>query len=446
MKYITTFILAFITISVYAQESWSLDECISYAMANNLELKDLKYNEASESENHKQSYRNLLPTVQGAANYTINYGRSVDPITNGYITNSFFSNTYTLNGTLEVFRGFQKLNMIKAADLLRKAAQEDIQQEKYMLAFRVMSAFYDIRFAEEFVKLSEGQLGISEENYAFIKRRVELGQLAKADLYEAEALVATDKLALAQAENQWKEAQMRLIQEMNLPNAAEIQLKADAETFMETAYEGSQDSVYQNALAFMPVIKSQQLQLDAARKEIAAARGSLYPSLTFTAGYFSGYFETLVDAENNTLPFWTQIEVTTAKRIGFNLSVPIFNRGLERSRIQQRKIEFERSANNLNRQKQELYNVIQELIRNQKAIENELALSIAQVESQEIAFAIAQKRYKKGMISVLELHRAKNMLASAQNEKLQVKMRLKVNKKTLDFYNGLPIFNNVISD
>lgn len=446
MKYLATFIFAFMAVSVYAQESWSLDECISYATANNLELNDLKYNEASESEKHKQAYRNLLPTVQGTVNYNVNYGRSVDPITNNYINASFFANTYILSSSVDIFKGFQKLNMIKASDLLQKAAKEDIQQEKYMLAFRIMTAFYDIRFYEQFVELSKEQLSISEENYGFIKRKVELGQMAKADLYEAEALVASDKLILAQSENQWKEAQLKLIQEMNLPNTTEIVLEESSVTYTETAYGESQDSVYSHALSFMPIIKSRQLQLEAAKKEIAAAKGSMYPSLSFVAGYGSGYFETLVDTENQTVPFWTQIDNNATGRIGFNLTIPIFSGGAERSKMQQKKILFERSTNSLKRQKQELYKVIQELIRGQKALENEFELSIKKVQSQEIAFVIAQKKYKKGMISILELHRAKNMLANAKNEKLQVKMRLKVNKSTLDFYNGLPIFNNIITD
>jgi len=445
MKHKIVLIIAFVTISMHSQKTWSLDECISYAIENNLELNNLEYSEASESEKHKQSYRNLLPKIQGTSYYNINYGRSLDPISNNYVNTSFFANTYILSSSVEIFKGFQKLNMIKASNLLRKAAKEDIQQEKYMLAFRIMSVYYDIRFYEEFIELSKEQLRISDANHDFVKRKLELGLLAGADLYEAESIVAADKLALAQSENQLKEVQLKLIQEMNLQNAMEIKLKESLVAYEDTPYEGTQDSIYTNALAFIPVIKSRQLQLDAAKKEIAVAKGNMYPSLTFIAGYGSGYFETLVDANNETLPFWTQIEDNATGRIEFNLTIPIFNGWAERSTVRQKKIELEVSTNNLNRQKQELYKLIQELLQNQKTLENELELSVKKVKTQEITFAIAQKKYRKGMISALELYRAKNFFSNAQSENLQVRIRLKVNKKTLNFYNGLPIFNNIIT-
>ena len=441
MKIFKTVIIVFMTLSVYGQKYWSLEECISHALVNSLELNDLNYYESLEHENHKQLNRSLLPTVAGSVNYNINYGRSVDPFTNDYTNSSFFSNIYILSSSVEIFKGFQKQNMIKATDLLRKAAQENTQQEKYMLAFRIMSAFYDIRFYEEFVELSKEQLSISEDHYNFIKRKVDLGQLAKADLYEAEAVVASDRLTLEQSKNHWKEAQLKLIQEMNLPNTTQIQLKESSLDYTESAHKYAQDTVYSNALSFLPAIRSRQLQLEAARKQIAAAKGSLYPSLTLNAFYGSGYLETLVDSENQTVPFWTQIDNNSQGRVEFSLKIPILNGGVEKLKIQQRKIEFDKSINDLNRQKQELYQAIQELFQNQKALENELELSIAKVQSQNVSFSIAQKKYKKGMISVLELHRAKNMLANAESEKLQVTIQLRVNKTMLDFYNGLPVFN-----
>ena len=446
MKYKIAFIIACATISVHSQKIWSLEECISHAIANNLELNNLEYNEASESEKFKQSYRNLLPTIQGTSSYNINYGRSLDPITNNYVNTSFFANTYILSASIAVFKGFQKVNMIKVTKLLRNAAKENTQQEKYMLAFRVMSAYYDIRFYEEFVEISKEQLHISEVNYDFVNRKFELGLLAGADLYEADAILASDKFALAQSESQLKEVQLRLIQEMNLQNTMEIKLKESLVTYEETPYEASQDSIYTNALALMPIIKSREYQLDAAKKEIAIARGGMYPSLAFIAGYGSGFFETLRGSNGETVPFWTQIDDNAAGRIGFNLTIPIFNGWSQRSKVRQKKIEFERSANNLNIQKQELYKLIQELVQNQNTLENELDLSIKKEKAQEITFEISQKKYLKGMISALELYRAKNLFANAQSENLQVKTRLKVNKKTLDFYNGLPIFNNIITN
>ena len=71
----------------------------------------------------------------------------------------------------------------------------------------------------------------------------------------------------------------------------------------------------------------------------------------------------------------------------------------------------------------------------------EVNLSTKKMEAQSLAFTIAQKRYEKGMINGIELFTAKNLFASAQNENLQVKLKSEINKSTLDFYKGLPVFN-----
>ncbi|MGB5274357.1 MAG: TolC family protein, partial [Flavobacteriaceae bacterium] len=75
---ITGFLFFLLTIPILAQQKWSLDDCVSYALQHNLQLNDFQYNERSERETYRQSIRNLLPSVNGATNYVVNFGRSTD--------------------------------------------------------------------------------------------------------------------------------------------------------------------------------------------------------------------------------------------------------------------------------------------------------------------------------------------------------------------------------
>ena len=99
------------------------------------------------------------------------------------------------------------------------------------------------------------------------------------------------------------------------------------------------------------------------------------------------------------------------------------------------------AKNNLEIQEQELFQLLQQLVQDNQALIAEYEQSTKQVESQQLAFTIAQKRYEKGLINALELFQAKNLYGVAQNQNLQVGLRLKVNQSTIDFYSGLPIFN-----
>lgn len=431
---------------IFSQETWSLDECVTYAVEHNLELNNFKYNSDTNKENYRQSIRNLLPIIEGFASYDIRYGRSIDPNNNDIINTDFFSNNYSLRSSVDLFHGFQKINMIKASKFLYKATQEDVLQQKYLLAFRVMSAFYDIRYYEGLVNISKEQTEASQLNYNSIKKQIELGLKAGADLYEAESVLLSDKLIVTQSENSLEAAQLKLIQEMNLKNVTTISITTSLEEITKTEnnfIEIYQDSIYTTAKNFIPLIKSEELKVKAAKKEIAVARGDLYPSLSLFAGYGTGYFETFVNNEGTIIPFNKQLKDNASQYVGLSLNIPIFNRWSSRSNIKQQKIELQKANNNLNIQKQELYKLIQELVQTQKAMKKEVEQSLQKMKAQELTYVIAQKKYEKGMISGLELYQSKNLYANSQNENLQVRLRLKVNISTLDFYKGLPVFNSI---
>ncbi|WP_299800516.1 TolC family protein [uncultured Maribacter sp.] len=440
---ITTLLLLSIWGSLFAQESWTLDECVSFAIEHNLQLKDFKYTNQSNRETYRQSVRNLLPSVNASSSYLISYGRAEDPNTGTFVNQDFYSNNYSLESSIDLFQGFQKINAIKASKLLFKATQEEVLQQKYLLAFRVMQAFYDIQFFEGLVEISKEQLTVSQSNYNLVEKQVELGLKAGADLYEAESLLLTDKLNVTQSNNQLASAKLTLIQEMNLENTSDIVIQKELEEIISefNSQEMKSDAVYNEAREFIPMIKAQEFRAEAAKKQIAVSRGGLYPSLSFFAGIGTGYFETTRDTLGNTLPFREQFRDNTSQYIGVNLNVPISNGWSARSRVKQSKIERLRADNNLKTQEQELFQAIQKLVQDYNSLLVELVQSNQKMDAQNLAFTIAQKRYEKGLINALELFTAKNLYASAQNENLQVKLRSEINKSTLDFYRGLPVFD-----
>lgn len=434
------FLLLIVTMYVTGQEKWTLDDCVSYALEHNLTLLDYQYLESSDGESYKQSIRDLLPRVNGSADYNIRYGRSTDPYTNDIINTDFFSNSYSMGASIDLFKGFQKINNIKARKLLFRASKETAQQQRFLLALRVMKAYHDIQFYEGLLAISQEQLAISEANFKLAKKQIELGLKAGADLYEAESILYTDQLDLTQNENLLQAAKLSLIQEMNLENTNTLELNPIfpnnmAESEMET------DSIYGSAKDFVPLLKAQRYRTEAAKKELAVTRGRLYPSLSFVTGYGTGYYETTRDTMGLTIPFKNQITDNASRYIGFSLNVPIFNAWSTRSAIKQQKITLAREQNNLKIQEQEIFKAIQQLVQENNALKVEHLLSEKQIMAQEQAFEVAQKKYEKGLFTFMELGLAKSMYATAQNKNLQVKLLLQINRNTLSFYQGLPVFN-----
>ena len=208
-------LLSFFTLKVQAQTSWTLEECVAYAIIHNLEVKDFEYVSQSGKENYKQSIRNLLPRIDASTGYNINYGRSTDPFTNDVVTNEFFSNGYSLSSSIDLFQGFLKMNSIKTARFI----------------------------------------------YDLVKRQIELGLKAGADLYESESLLLSDKLNLTQSENKLELAKLQLMQEMNLKERESFSVESkkhegEFQLFFQTIHI---DSIYQQAESFLPLLKGIQL-------------------------------------------------------------------------------------------------------------------------------------------------------------------------------------------
>ncbi|QCW98812.1 TolC family protein [Aggregatimonas sangjinii] len=426
-----------------AQERWTLDECVAHALEHNLQLNDFEYIEASGREDYRQSVRNLLPTVNAGSDYTVSSGRAEDPNTGTFVVQDFFSNNYSVQSNIDLFQGLQKINAIKASKFLYRATQEEVLQQKYLLAFRVMQAFNDIQFFEGLTAIAIEQVSVSKTNYQLVEKQIELGLMAGADLYEAKSALLTDELNLTQSENQLAAAKLSLIQEMNLENESNIEIISEItpRAEVEDMPRITSDSVYSKAREFLPLIKAQELRAKAAKKQVGVARGQLYPSLSLFAGVGTGYFETFRDSLGSTLPFRQQFRDNTSRFFGLSLTVPISNGWSARSRVKQSKIEKLRQENNLDLQEQVLFQTIQQLVQEYKALQVELGQSAQNVEAQRLAFAVAQKRYEKGLINGIELFTAKNLFASAQNENLQVRLRSEINKSTLDFYRGIEVFN-----
>ena len=432
-----------ITIPIQAQKIWTLEECIAHALTNNLQLRDLDLTAQATEETYRQSVRNLLPVVNASADYSVNFGRSINPEDNSFVNTEFFSNSYNIQSSLDLFQGFQKINNLKASKFLSKAAKEDWQQQKYLLGFRIMSAYYDIQFIQGLITISQEQADISKTNYDLVARQVELGIMAGADLYEAESLLLADELTLTQNKNRLQAAKLTLLQAMNIEGEQDIIIATEVNEMdkINRKLEIHSDSIFKKAKGFMPSLKAQEYRVASAKKQVQTARANLFPSLRLFGGIGTGYFETIRDTLGKTISFKDQFRDNTFRFIGGSINIPVFSAWAHRSRIKQQKIALERAKNNAQITEQELYQIIQQLVQENEALLVETSQTAKQMESQRLAFNIAQKRYEKGMINAIALGQAKNLFATAQNRNLQAKLRMRVNKSTLDFYRGLPLFN-----
>ena len=448
-KNIFLFLILFITAGsriIYAQELWTLNDCINYAFINNLDIESQSIITEKYKESFNQAKRERLPKISGGTDYGISFGKSVDPITNDVTYNNFNSNNYSLNGGITLFEGFMRNNQIAYNRFIYLAGIENEKNLKVEIGFMVMNAFHNALYFKGLIDIVKQQKELSELNLEKIRRQTEVGLSAKTELLEIEARLADEELLLIRTENNYKASLLELKKVMNFPVNKDLSLMEISETelIQYPVFENA-DSIFALALENLPAVKAKLQQLKAVEKALAVSKGSLYPALNLNGGYYTGFYETRVDENGNSISYKEQIKNNASQSIGVSLSIPVFNRWNNRSNIKQSKLNLEKERVDLENFKTQLYYEIESYCQDLSAVSAEYLQAKKQTESNQLAFEVAEKKKEQGMFNVIDLYTSKNLLSNAQSELLRTKLMYLLKRKTLDFYMGKTIFQTEIN-
>ena len=440
--FISTLLLAFIVSGIYGQETWDLNKCIQYAIENNPETKITGQEAEIAEAKWQQSKLNFLPSVYAGSEVGFSGGRSIDPNTNDIINNQFLNNSNSLQANMDLFNGFMRNHQIKYQKYLLQSARQSQLQQIDQLAFQVTNAYYNVLFYSEAIAVAKNQVSLSEKNIEKVSRMIESGLKSKADLLEMEATYESDKLKLLKAENMLRENRLKLYRLMNLPFGEKIEPEKELVPIPEVTLSQPVDSVFQIFRQVSPEMNRAESQVMAARQSVELARSSFFPSLSIAGALGTGYYQTSVDELGNVIPLTQQYDMNLNQYIGLSLYIPIFDRNQKRTEIKSRKLQMKVAESKLQSTEQKLYYDMQaDFMKLQSCYSEYLQLG-KQVESAEIAYEAAEKRYSKSLISGIELTSAKNRFSDAQNQLLLTKIQCLIQAKMLKFYQGTRFWQN----
>lgn len=431
----TVFIFIHSLFTCEAQKVWSLNDCIVYAIENNLEIKDFEIREKISRENLNQSKRDLLPGVNARPSAGISYGRSVDPITNDYITNDFFNNSYSIGTSITLFNGFRLQNQIQYQKLRKQETHFHRLNAVDDLAFNVMIYYFDVLIYKGLLEIAKEQVNTSKLHLKTTEKQVEVGLKAKSDMLEMRANLEMEELNVIQIENNIKKAMLNLKQQLNLATSNDLVLKNEIAAPISLANQNPH-LLYSEFSSWSPHLKSFESSLMASRKGLSLYRSQLYPQIVASGSISSGFSETNKDADGEVISFNQQLKNNQSQYIGASLQIPIFNRWANRSDIKKAKLEIEQQQNRLKTEQQNLFFTVMNDINELQAYQKELLQYEKQHEADQLAFYAAEKKYENGLINIVEYYLAKNRMANTASQKLRVRLQWEIKKKTIDFYSG----------
>lgn len=425
-----------------APRQWSLEDCIRYAIENNIDLKQRELEQKSREVDLHTSKYSWLPSVNASVSENLGFGRSES--SDGLIVDRNSANTNAgIQLSMPVFDGLRIPNDIAARKLDLKASIENLNKAKEDLSINVASYYVQVLYNKEMLKIAQLQVDLSSEQVTKTEALFKAGKVPESQLYDIKAQLAKDEVTLTEAQNNVKLAMLDLTQSLELERDGENFDVLEPETGDAVErYMGSilpPDLVYDRAVAFKPQIKEQQYLLESQKKALRIAQSGYYPKLNLSAGYSTGYYHNFGDGEYNNPPFSDQLKNNGQKSIGLSLSIPIFNRFTVRNSVRSARINITNRELMMENSKKSLYKEIQQAYYNATAAQEKYISSDKSVDASKIAFSYAEERYAAGKSTVFEYSEAKTKYAQSMAEQTQSKYNFIFRTKILDFYNGTPI-------
>jgi outer membrane protein len=465
------------------QEKWSLEECIAYALENNLNIKLSEYTVDDSKIQFSQSKAGMFPSANMGGGFTDLWGRSIDPTTNRFTTQEIRSFGLQLSASYTLYGGSQLRNTLKQNRLNMASASFDLEKAKNDVMLNVTLAFLNVILNIELLENAQLQLETTKAQLETTSKQVEFGALPYSNELDLIAQVESNEVQVINADNNVRISYLNLKQLLLLPADTPFEIEIpDIENVAIEEEPTTTTEVFEVAQSIMPEIKSVDLLVESAQVGVKIARGGMDPRLTLGGNMYSnyssaanrerfvidpdggstivptqiGYVINPLDPAGPTIPVFNDVEIPAGDirdtypiadqlkdnwsySLNLNLYIPIFNGSQARSFHQRAKIYADQSKVNAQQVRQNLRQTIEIAYTDAQAASKTYNASIKQVESLEESFRAAEKSYNLGAMNIYDYQVASNNLFRARSDLLRNKYNFIFTSKVLDFYLGKPL-------
>lgn len=436
MNRVLSLICLFFCAGASAQTTYSLQQCIDSALVNNIPVKQSALDMETARVGWKQSKSNLLPTLALDMSHGVNLGRSIDPFTNTYVNQSVNRAGYGASSDVVLFNGGSLQNRVKENAAAYEASRMELQQSKDNLVLNVILSYLQVLSNEDQVRLATQQAGSSQKALDRLNVLNDQGAVRPSDLADLKGQLMNDQLQILNAKNQLESSKLTLLQWMNKPYDSTLRLeRIGAEEFLAN-YKGTVNEVYENSLNQFSLVKAVELRTRSSQYSLKAARGQLFPTLSFGAGINTNYSSVARDANNAKIPYSNQLKNNRFSSIGLGLYIPIFNASIARNRIRLSEINLKSSELTESETKRQLRQSIDQAYLNMTNAYDRYKVLLDQVNAYQESFKAAQVRYDSGVGTSIDYLTAKDRLDRANINLINAQYDFVLRKKILDYYNG----------
>lgn len=421
-----------------AQKVWTLQECLDYALANNIQVKKNKIASESAEQDVIASKGQRLPGVSLGSNQNVAwrpYSQQTINLTNGTMSTSksevSYNGSYSLSGNWTVWNGGRIGKNIEKSKYSQRIADLQTEQTANSIQEQIAQLYIQILYENEAVKIDSSNVKLAELQVERAKERLKVGDLAKVDVIQLEAQLTQDQYSLVSAKSQLENYKLQLRQLLEIhgdtPFEVAIPTVTDEDVLVVLP---SKSSVYDAALNQRPEIESGKLNIESAQIDKSIAKAAYYPTISANAGIGTN------NSSGVNTNFFSQIKNNLSNTIGLSLSVPIFNQNQTKTAVQKAELSIRNSELELENTKKQLYSNIETCWLNANTAQQQYISATTNVASMKESYNLVSEQFRLGLKNIIELTTGKNNLLQAEGQKLQSKYTALYNLAMLRFYQG----------
>ena len=421
-----------------AQTAWNLQQCIDYALTNNIQIQKNRISEQQGEVALWQDKGALFPSLSFSTSHTMGYRpfeEGTNIVQNGQVTNTknkvTYQGSYGLNARWTVWNGGVNQKNIEKQKVQNEITRLNTEQSELTIQEQIAQLYVQIMYTKEAVQVNEKLQKTAQSQYERGVEMMNQGQMAKADVVQLEAQLSSARYDVTSSQTQLLnyKRQLKALLELDLITEFDVsgQIPTDEQVL---ALIPSAQEAYAKALESRPEIKSAQLAIDAANMHMDIAKRGYYPSISVSASLGDSHYS----ASRNDVG--KQMKDNLNLSAGVTVSVPIFDNRSNRSSVKSARLEQANSKLDLQDKKNSLSSTIEQYWINANSNQQNFLAARDRVKSQEASYELLNEQFQNGLKNTVEVLQGRDNVISAEQDLLQSKYTTLLNVQLLKFYTG----------
>lgn len=408
---------------------WDLGSCLQYAKSNNITLKNLRLDTKSAEQDRLLAQAAVLPDLNGTAgltysHYNLNTSGSTSAITN--------SGSLGLGSNWTLYQGGYLRTEIKKKDLSVQAANYTVLQSENDITLQITQSYLSILVDKESIIYNKDLVKTSTAQLSQEQSRFKAGTVARKDVVQFEAQLATDNYNLTTAENAEKTDKITLKQLLQLPAQHEFDI-VRPDTVITNQAIPDLATVQSYALINRPEIKNAELSVRISDLLLTEAKTGYLPTLSLGAGLGTSF------ATSPLYGTFNQFNNNFYQQVGLTLTVPIFTRRVNKTAVAKARIAIEESKNLLENAKTTLALTTERAFINVSNATQQYATATEQLKYNKELYRISNEELRIGSANIFDFYQQRNLYVQALQTYIQAKYNVALAARIYQFYLGIPI-------